>query len=108
MARKPLSWRVKSGEAGDFDELVVGMGGRPCLIHAEMMDERSIFVSVANLKVWAYVDKAGNAHVSMTEEEPAAPLPKGRSRRTAVHKLHDEFKPKKRTAQRQGKASDGR
>ena len=90
--RKALPWRMQSGSDGDFDELVVGMGGKPCLLHAEMMDERSIFVSIANMKVWAYVDKDGNAHVSMTEDLPAAPLPKGRSGRTVAQKLAIEFK----------------
>jgi len=68
MARKKaLPWRVQSGPEGDFDELVVGMGGRPCLIHAEMMNERSIFVTVGDLAIWAFVDKDGNAKVSNTE-----------------------------------------
>ena len=68
MARKKaLPWRVQSGPEDEFDELVVGMGGRPCLIHAEMLNERSIFVTVGDLAIWAYVDKHGDAHVSNTE-----------------------------------------
>jgi hypothetical protein len=66
---RPLEWRVKSGPEGGFDELVVH--GRattgPALIHAEMMDERSIFVSIGHLKVWAHVGRDGVARVTMTE-----------------------------------------
>ncbi len=69
MARKKaLPWRVQSGPEGDFDELVVhSLDGGPCLIHAEMMNERSIFVTVGDLAIWAYVDKGGHAKVTNTE-----------------------------------------
>ncbi|HXG69966.1 MAG TPA: hypothetical protein VNJ04_05055 [Gemmatimonadaceae bacterium] len=68
---KALPWRVQSGQDGGFDELVVGMGMRPnCLIHAEMMDERSIFVTVAGLRIWAHVGRNGKAVVTHTEQDP--------------------------------------
>ncbi len=76
-ARKRARWRVQSNDAGDFDELVVHYGGKEgCLIHAEMMTDRSIFVSIGPLSVWAYVDAKGVAHVSGTENRAsAAPAP---------------------------------
>lgn len=67
---KRLRWRVQSGSDGGFDELVVTSdekGG--CLVHAEMMSKRSIFVSVGELRVWAHVDTKGVAHVTMIEND---------------------------------------
>ncbi len=77
MARKqPLKWRVQDDGAKGFDELVVGIGGKPCLIHAEMMSKDSIFVTVGHLAIWAHVDKQGNAEVVETEwRGPASQAP---------------------------------
>lgn len=62
-------WRVQSNDDGGFDELVVHYGGREgCLIHAEMMDQRSIFVSVGDLCIWAHVDRKGRVVVTGTED----------------------------------------
>lgn len=75
---KPLRWRVQSNNDGGFDELAVSSGKKAgCLVHAEMMNDRSIFVSVGDLRVWAYVDKRGKAVVTMIENESEVqPLPK--------------------------------
>lgn len=81
---KTLRWRFQTDDEGGFDELVVGRGPG-MLIHAEMMDERSIFVDVAGLCVWAYVGKDGVARVTHTENrfvEPAQPRQKKRHRTT--------------------------
>ena len=84
MARKKaLPWRFQTDDATGFDELVVGIGGNPCLLHAEMMSERAIFVTVGDLMIWAHVDSKGKAKVTHTER----------------------LKPKKKAAQRQGKDS---
>lgn len=83
MARKALPWRMQTDGQSGFDELVVGIGGRPCLIHAEMMNERSIFVTVGDLAIWATADKHGNTKVTNTERRKP---------------------PRKRPAQRQSKA----
>lgn len=55
---KNLKWRMQSTPEG-FDELVVGVAlkGGECLIHAEMMNNRSIFVTIGDMKIWAHVDK---------------------------------------------------
>ncbi len=68
--RKALPWRFQTDAATGFDELVVGIGGRPCLLHAEMMNERSIFVTVGDLAIWATADKHGNTKVTHTERRP--------------------------------------
>ncbi len=67
MGKKFLPWRIQSNPDTGFDELVVGIGGNPCLIHAEMMDERSIFVTVGDLAIWATADKHGRTKVTHTE-----------------------------------------
>ena len=75
---KPLAWRVQSSDSGGFDELVVGVRGGPgVLIHAEMMSDRAIFVDVAGLRVWAYVDKKGRARVTGIENDTDATPLKG-------------------------------
>jgi hypothetical protein len=74
---KPLRWRVQSKDDGGFDELVVSAGKGDALVHAEMMSDREIFVSVGELRVWAYVDKRGKAVVTMIENESEVqPVPK--------------------------------
>ncbi len=69
--KKALPWRVQSDDEGGFDELVVGgrVKGNTCLIHAEMMNRRSIFVSVGELRVWAHIDKNGQAVVTLIEND---------------------------------------
>lgn len=69
---KPLSWRVQSNDEGGFDELVVrGRARGECLIHAEMMNDRAIFVSVGDYMIWAHVNKQGK--VVVTHKERARP-----------------------------------
>lgn len=89
MAKKNLRWRVQSTSDGGFDELVVASdkakrGG--CLIHAEMMNAREIFVSVGELRIWAHIDKKGVARVTMIENdtgvEPIAATPAPKKGRT--------------------------
>lgn len=69
--KRELPWRVQSNDDGGFDELVVGgrVKGNTCLIHAEMMNRRAIFVSVGELRVWAHVEKDGTVKVTMIENE---------------------------------------
>lgn len=70
MAKRKQRWRVQSNDDGGFDELVVHYGGKHgCLIHAEMMNDREIFVSVGDLAIWAHVDKAGRVVVTGTEDQ---------------------------------------
>ncbi len=75
---KPLSWRMQTGVDGGFDELVVSARARksPCLIHAEMMDDRAIFVSVGHIAIWAHVGRDGVARVTHMEARPV----KGRAK----------------------------
>lgn len=81
--KRPLPWRVQSDDEGGFDELVVGgrVKGNTCLIHAEMMNRRSIFVSVGGLNVWAHINKDGQAVVTLIENntgvKPWAPPERG-------------------------------
>lgn len=63
-----LKWRVQSDDEGGFDEIAV-TSKAGCLIHAEMMDERSIFVSIGSHRVWAYVNKQGVVKVTGTEDD---------------------------------------
>lgn len=69
MTRPRLKWRVQS-DLGGFDEIVLTTS-RPggCLLHAEMMDRRAIFVSIGELRVWAHVDDEGRAVVTMIEND---------------------------------------
>ncbi len=83
MSKKDLPWRFQTNDDTGFDELVVGKGSFPCLLHAEMMNRRSIFVTVANLSIWAYVDKHGKAHVTDIEDNSGR---FGRLPRTTQHK----------------------
>ncbi len=67
--RKPLKWRVQSDLTG-FDEIVVTTndpGG--CLLHAEMLDRRTIFVSVGEVRLWAHINDKGKATVTMVEDD---------------------------------------
>ncbi len=66
---KQLRWRVQSNNDGGFDELVVTNDKEHgCLIHAEMMNDRAIYVSVGDLCIWAHVDKEGRVRVTHTED----------------------------------------
>ena len=67
-----LKWRVQSDMNG-FDELVVSAatGAKECLIHAEMMSGRDIFVSIGPLRVWATVRRDGTVEVTNTEQDAA-------------------------------------
>lgn len=69
---KPLPWRMQTDDTGGFDELVVRslVTKAPCLIHAEMMDERSIFVTIGPMRVWAHVGKNGRVRITMLEDVP--------------------------------------
>lgn len=69
----PLRWRVQSDDGGGFDELAVSAGGREALVHAEMMDRRSIFVSVGGVRVWAHVYR-GKVKVTMIENDTSVKL----------------------------------
>lgn len=64
----PLKWRLNSDPLTGFDEVVVH-STRPdeVLLHAEMMDRRSIFVSIGDLCVWAGVNPRGNVEISGIE-----------------------------------------
>lgn len=84
MAKKALPWRFQTDDRTGFDELVVGMGGRPCLLHAEMMTERAIFVTIGELAVWAHVGKDGVARVTGAEWRP------GKMSETVTVKLPSE------------------
>ena len=66
-------WRVQSSDDGEFDELAVTYGNE-CLIHAEMMDSKSIYVSVGPISIWAYVDKDGVVRISDTETRYEDPV----------------------------------
>jgi hypothetical protein len=69
----PLAWRVQSADDGGFDEIVVrALSGKECLLHAEMMNERDIFVDVAGIAINAYVDKDGQARVVYIEDRREA------------------------------------
>jgi hypothetical protein len=68
MAKRRLSWRVNAPD-GEFDELVVYSKKGDALVHAEMMTDRAIFVSVGALNVWAYVKKDGTVKVTAIENE---------------------------------------
>lgn len=77
--RTYLPWRVQSNDEGGFDELVVGGRGVgvDALIHAEMMSDRSIFVSIGPLCIWAHVTKSGRVKVTHTKTRPTPKRSKG-------------------------------
>jgi hypothetical protein len=49
----------------DFDELVVG--DTPCLVHLERMDTNSLFVSLGDVSLSVWRDKAGKTRVLLQE-----------------------------------------
>jgi hypothetical protein len=84
-------WRVKSDERGRFDEIVVVIGrpgtppmrltkdgqtvrrknhkpGNGLMLHAEMMNDRSMFVDVAGFCLWVCVDNKGIARITANED----------------------------------------
>jgi hypothetical protein len=68
---KQLRWRVQSNHEGGFDELVVSANVKgDALIHAEMMNDRDIFVSVGEVNIWACVDARGRVRVTSVEGLP--------------------------------------
>lgn len=76
--RQPLRWRVNDDGAKGFDEIVVGIGQNPCLLHAEMMSKDAMFVTVGHLAIWVRIDKNGNAVVQETEwRGPSGTAPSG-------------------------------
>lgn len=79
---KPLRWRLSTDDDGAFDELVVhGRGpGRHALLHAEMMDRRSIFVSVGGVCLWATVGRDGHVRVTGAEGATLDPATMRRTR----------------------------
>lgn len=79
---KPLAYRFKADDVTGFDELVV-KSGKPngVLIHAEMMDERGIFVSVGDVRIWAYINKKGEAVVTGIENNSDVDAPSTKDRK---------------------------
>lgn len=66
---KGHAWRVQSDDRGRFDELVVAMGKlKTTVIHAEMMDTRSMFVDVAGVSIWVHVGRDGVARITEVED----------------------------------------
>ncbi len=66
---KPLKWRVQSDLTG-FDEIVVTTGDPGgCLLHAEMLGGKTIFVSVGPVRLWAHINDKGVATVTMVEDD---------------------------------------
>jgi hypothetical protein len=75
-------WRVQSDERGCFDEIVVvtgrerraGLRKSGLMLHAEMMNDRSIFVDVAGVAIWVHTGPDGVARITMSEDRrPGAP-----------------------------------
>lgn len=71
----PLAHRINLNDDGSFDELVVSAPKGDALIHAEMMDRRSIFVSIGPIRLWAYVNADGVAEITHTETDEQPPTP---------------------------------
>lgn len=65
---KPLRYRINADPVAGFDEVVVH-STRPdeILLHAEMMSPRSIWVSVGDLCIWAFVNDEGRVEISDME-----------------------------------------
>jgi hypothetical protein len=75
-------WRVQSDDRGDFDEIVVLKGPQTktapgLILHAEMLDNRSCYVDVAQFCLWVHVGRDGIARITMSEDRrPKASRPK--------------------------------
>lgn len=69
MAVDDLPWWTKEEPGGGFGELVVDTGSGPSLLHAEMVDKRSIFVRVGPVCIWAYVGRSGKVYVTHIEDD---------------------------------------
>jgi len=70
--------RFQTSDEGCFDELVVGCGPRPRrdghMLHAEMLDSRSMFVDVAGVCLWVWIDSKGVARITMSEDRREVPV----------------------------------